>query len=48
MEERFPMICAGVWVEGCLTVDDGALSLPADWSLMVARLGGPLKINFTW
>ena len=43
VEERFPTTCAGVWVEGCLTTEDAVCSLPADWSLIVATLGGPGK-----
>ena len=44
VEERFPITLEGVWVEGCLTAE-GALSLPADWSLMFARLGGPRMVG---
>ena len=47
VDERFPSIWEGVWVERCLTVEDGGLSLLPDWSLIVARLGGP-AIDWTY
>ena len=47
VDERFPTCWEGVWVERCLTVEDGGLSLLPDWSLIVARLGGP-AIDWTY
>lgn len=45
MKERFPTICEGACVEGYLAAEDGVCSLPTDWSLIVATLGGPLNVE---